>query len=102
MLNFTDHQCCRWRHFSASAINHLETTEIRDSASVARVARLLGIDQRRLVNALTTRTLVTRDERVVSSMSAAQALDVRDALVKGIYGRLFVWIIQKINTAIYR
>ncbi|XP_023777880.1 unconventional myosin-VIIa isoform X4 [Cyanistes caeruleus] len=31
-----------------------------------------------------------------------QALDVRDAFVKGIYGRLFVWIVEKINAAIYR
>lgn len=29
-----------------------------------------------------------------------QALDVRDAFAKGIYGRLFIWIVNKLNCAI--
>lgn len=60
------------------------------------------MDERTLVNALTTRSLVTREERVVSCLTAEQSLDVRDALVKGIYGRLFISIVNKINDAIYR
>lgn len=39
---------------------------------------------------------------VVSSMTAEQSLDVRDAFVKSIYGQLFVWIVEKINGAIYK
>lgn len=38
----------------------------------------------------------------VSTLSREQSLDVRDAFVKGIYGRLFVHIVSKINNAIYR
>ena len=34
-------------------------------------------------------------------MSRQQAVDVRDAFSKGIYGRLFVWVVSKINQAIY-
>lgn len=33
--------------------------------------------------------------------SAASARDVCDAFVKGIYGRQFIWIVQKINRAIF-
>ncbi|KAF7647830.1 hypothetical protein LDENG_00165850 [Lucifuga dentata] len=51
---------------------------------------------------LTTRTLITRGESVSTPLSVQQGLDVRDAFVKGIYGRLFVWIVDKINGAIYR
>lgn len=29
-----------------------------------------------------------------------QAVDVRDAFAKGIYGRLFIWIVTKLNCAI--
>lgn len=29
-----------------------------------------------------------------------QAIDVRDAFAKGIYGRLFIWIVSKLNAAI--
>lgn len=28
-------------------------------------------------------------------------MDVRDAFVKGIYGRVFIWIVSKINQAVY-
>lgn len=38
----------------------------------------------------------------VSTLSREQAVDVRDALAKGIYGRLFVYIVSKINNAIYK
>uniref|UniRef100_A0A0M3IQE0 Myosin motor domain-containing protein n=1 Tax=Ascaris lumbricoides TaxID=6252 RepID=A0A0M3IQE0_ASCLU len=79
-----------------------QATEIKDKTGVSRVAKLLQVDERSLVNALTTRSLITRNERVVSCLSAEQSLDIRDALVKGIYGRLFLHIINRINDAIYR
>ncbi len=76
------------------------------------------------MNCLTSRTIITRGETVSTPLSIEQALDVRDAFVKvkaslalvcslvtssnspcvsqGIYGRLFVWIVEKINAAIYK
>uniref|UniRef100_A0A8C7L5K1 Myosin VIIA n=1 Tax=Oncorhynchus kisutch TaxID=8019 RepID=A0A8C7L5K1_ONCKI len=39
---------------------------------------------------------------VSTPLSMEQGLDVRNAFVKGIYGRLFVWIVDKINAAIFR
>uniref|UniRef100_A0A8C4EBN6 Myosin VIIAa n=1 Tax=Dicentrarchus labrax TaxID=13489 RepID=A0A8C4EBN6_DICLA len=63
------------------------------------------VDGKDLMNCLTSRTLITRGETVSTPLSKEQALDVRDAFVKGIfriYGRLFVWIVEKINAAIYK
>uniref|UniRef100_A0A8C5A059 Myosin VIIAa n=1 Tax=Gadus morhua TaxID=8049 RepID=A0A8C5A059_GADMO len=60
------------------------------------------VDGKDLMNCLTSRTLITRGETVSTPLSMEQALDVRDAFVKGIYGRLFVWIVGKINAAIYK
>uniref|UniRef100_A0A3B3XX06 Myosin VIIAa n=1 Tax=Poecilia mexicana TaxID=48701 RepID=A0A3B3XX06_9TELE len=65
-------------------------------------ATLLEVDCKDLMNCLTSRTLITRGETVSTPLSMEQALDVRDAFVKGIYGRLFVWIVEKINAAIYK
>ncbi len=39
---------------------------------------------------------------MVTQMDTQSAMDVRDAFVKGIYGRMFVWIVDKINKAIYK
>lgn len=54
------------------------------------------------MDALTTRTIVTKGESVTYTIGKAQSLDVRDAFVKGIYGRMFIWIVEKINVAIYK
>uniref|UniRef100_A0A672Z2N9 Myosin VIIAb n=1 Tax=Sphaeramia orbicularis TaxID=375764 RepID=A0A672Z2N9_9TELE len=63
---------------------------------------LIFITPKDVMVCLTTRTLITRGESVSTPLSVAQGRDVRDAFVKGIYGRLFVWIVDKINAAIFR
>ena len=41
-------------------------------------------------------------ESVVSTLNTNQSKDIRDAFAKGIYGRLFVLIVKKINNAIFK
>ena len=55
-----------------------------------------------LIDALTTKTIVTRGESVTTAMGVDASMDVRDAFVKGIYGRMFIWIVEKINVAIFK
>uniref|UniRef100_A0A672Z114 Myosin VIIAb n=1 Tax=Sphaeramia orbicularis TaxID=375764 RepID=A0A672Z114_9TELE len=62
----------------------------------------ITVEPKDVMVCLTTRTLITRGESVSTPLSVAQGRDVRDAFVKGIYGRLFVWIVDKINAAIFR
>uniref|UniRef100_A0A671TT54 Myosin VIIA n=1 Tax=Sparus aurata TaxID=8175 RepID=A0A671TT54_SPAAU len=69
---------------------------------VSTVPCALQVEPKDVMVCLTTRTLITRGESVTTPLSVEQGLDVRDAFVKGIYGRLFVWIVDKINAAIYR
>ncbi|CAL8107310.1 unnamed protein product [Orchesella dallaii] len=82
-------------------INNLDATEISDSSHVETTASLIGVNRQSLIEALTTKTIFAHGETVVSTMSREQAVDVRDAFAKGIYGRLFVWIVSKINSAIF-
>uniref|UniRef100_W5KB83 Si:ch73-194h10.2 n=1 Tax=Astyanax mexicanus TaxID=7994 RepID=W5KB83_ASTMX len=53
-------------------------------------------------NDLTQRSFMTNRESVSKPLTSEQALGGRDAFVKGIYGRLFIWIVEKINSAIYK
>lgn len=55
-----------------------------------------------LEKSLCTKTTITHGETIVSPISRREANNVRDAFVKGIYGRLFIWIVTKINEAIYK
>ncbi|XP_026051993.1 unconventional myosin-VIIa [Carassius auratus] len=88
--------------FEAETLQNLDTCVVVHSPDLAKAAMLLEVDPRDVMTCLTTRTLITRGESVSTPLSVEQGLDVRDAFVKGIYGRLFVWIVDKINAAIYR
>ncbi|XP_008842433.1 unconventional myosin-VIIa [Nannospalax galili] len=88
--------------YEARTFENLDACEVLFSPSLATAASLLEVNPSDLMSCLTSRTLITRGETVSTLLSRDQALDVRDAFVKGIYGRLFVWIVDKINAAIYK
>ena len=35
-------------------------------------------------------------------MNTEASMDVRDAFVKGVYGRMFIWIVDRINKATFK
>ncbi|NWS22557.1 MYO7A protein, partial [Pachyramphus minor] len=88
--------------YEARTYDNLDACEVVQSASLITAASLLEVEPQDVMNCLTSRTIITKGETVSTPLSMEQALDVRDAFVKGIYGRLFVWIVEKINAAIYR
>ncbi|XP_061537094.1 unconventional myosin-VIIa-like isoform X7 [Phycodurus eques] len=88
--------------YEARTYDNLDACEVVPSAHLSGTSALLEVDGKDLMNCLTSRTLITRGETVSTPLSTEQALDVRDAFVKGIYGRLFVWMVEKINAAIYK
>ncbi|XP_034557691.1 myosin VIIAa [Notolabrus celidotus] len=88
--------------YEARNYDNLDACEVVRSVHLTTAATLLEVDGKDLMNCLTSRTLITRGETVSTPLSMEQALDVRDAFVKGIYGRQFVWIVEKINAAIYK
>ncbi|XP_036321270.1 myosin-VIIa [Rhagoletis pomonella] len=88
--------------YKATVVDNLDATEIPEHINVERVAALLGLPMQPLIDALTRRTLFAHGETVVSTLSRDQSVDVRDAFVKGIYGRMFVHIVRKINSAIFK
>ncbi|XP_076323728.1 myosin-VIIa-like isoform X2 [Tachypleus tridentatus] len=88
--------------YRATMVNNLDATEITNSKAATSSAKLLEVNTQHLIDALTTKTIFAQGDSVVSTMNSSQALDVRDAFVKGIYGRMFIWIVQKINSAVYK
>ncbi|XP_046852385.1 myosin-VIIa-like [Xenia sp. Carnegie-2017] len=113
VLYFTDDHC--WQIFKLlAAILHfgnlelkpamsknLDATIIEDGELLETIALLLEVPVKRLVDALTVRSTIVCGERIYSPLSAVKSVNVRDALVKGIYGKVFVSIISKINAVIY-
>ena len=88
--------------YKGKVIDNLDATDIPDHSNVERVAAILGVGKQSLVDALTSRTIFAQGESVVSTLNTNQSKDIRDAFAKGIYGRLFVLIVKKINNAIFK
>jgi hypothetical protein len=76
----------------------MEGVQVEDESVVSIIGDLLQIDTEQLANAFVNRTSVTRGETFVTPLNASQATDARDALAKAIYGRMFNWIVDFINS----
>ncbi|CAM4624535.1 unnamed protein product [Leuciscus chuanchicus] len=88
--------------FEDTIMNNMEGCDILSSTHFKMAAQLLEVAPDALDVSLTQRSLMTNRESVTKPLTLTQAMDGRDAFVKAIYGRLFVWVVSKINSAIFK
>ncbi|XP_075273720.1 unconventional myosin-VIIb [Opisthocomus hoazin] len=87
--------------FEAAVYDNLDCSDVMDSPHFSIASKLLEVDSSELQNSLTNLSIIVRGESVSRPLNIFQAADGRDAFVKGIYGRIFLWIVNKINSVIF-
>lgn len=86
--------------FRSGNSSHSETSEVADMTLSDKISKLLGVNKVDLNDGLTKKTIYAHGDQVIGNLSKEQAGETRQAFVKGIYGQLFIFIIDKINNAI--
>ncbi|XP_047442856.1 unconventional myosin-Vb [Mugil cephalus] len=71
-----------------------------EDRSLAVFAMLLGVEGSQMAHWLCHRRLTVGGEMLIKPMTAQQTLEARDALAKHIYGQLFTWTVQRLNSAL--
>ncbi|MEJ1286345.1 myosin XV [Cricetulus griseus] len=87
--------------FMAAVFENLDSSDVMETPAFSFAMKLLEVQHQALRDCLIKHTIPIRGEFVSRPLNIAQATDRRDAFVKGIYGHLFLWIVKKINAAIF-
>ncbi|XP_061403939.1 unconventional myosin-VIIa-like, partial [Lethenteron reissneri] len=92
---------------SAMKVLAFSETEYLDISRCWRASCTWGtssckVDEAEVQECLTKKVMLMRGEKVTTLLSMAQTQEVRNAFVKAIYGKMFVWIVDKMNSIVYK
>ncbi|XP_027837716.2 unconventional myosin ID isoform X1 [Aphis gossypii] len=85
--------------FSTNDDDSITVTNFHNNP-VEQVSKLLEVDTKDLLTALSKRIIAANGELLQKAHTLSQAEVGRDALAKAIYDRLFTWIVSKVNEAL--
>lgn len=85
--------------YDESHENNLEA-RVKNDSLLTIIASLLELDHDLLANALVKRKMTIKGQDLLIPLKSAEAAENKDAMAKGLYGRLFTWLVNTINNKI--
>ncbi|KAI8803826.1 P-loop containing nucleoside triphosphate hydrolase protein [Cladochytrium replicatum] len=90
-------------------IGNIKVTAVRDEAQIAdddpalqTATRLLGVDRAEFRKWIVKKQIITRSEKIVTSVNLYQATVGKDSVAKFLYSMLFDWLVKLINLNLAR
>jgi myosin-5 len=90
-------------------IGNIKVNALRDEAQVAdddpallQASKLLGINKSDFKKWIVKKQIITRSEKIVTSLNQYQATVGRDSVAKYIYSMLFDWLVKIVNKNLAR
>ncbi|KAL1915213.1 uncharacterized protein VTP21DRAFT_7489 [Calcarisporiella thermophila] len=77
-----------------------EASVSEDDSHLIHAAQLLGVDAGEFRRWIVRRQIATRSERIVTNLQPAQAMVVRDSVVKYVYAHVFEWLVLVVNESL--
>lgn len=71
-----------------------------DEPALQHACRLLGINATEFAKWTVKKQLITRGEKITSSLTQQQAMVVRDSVAKFVYSSLFDWLVETVNMSL--
>lgn len=71
-----------------------------DDNALLLATRLMGINETEFRKWIIRKQIVTRSEKIVTNLTPAQAVTVKDSVAKYVYANLFEWLVSIINDSL--
>ena len=86
--------------FNEKTLDNNNPCTILDLKAMEKAAKLLGIDDKALSHNLLHKTRVVGKQEINSKLNRNDCLALRDSFTKGLYEKMFNWIVRRLNYAI--
>uniref|UniRef100_A0AC35TWY3 Myosin motor domain-containing protein n=1 Tax=Rhabditophanes sp. KR3021 TaxID=114890 RepID=A0AC35TWY3_9BILA len=90
------------RFIKRSGYHSDENAYIENEDTLGKITELLDLKDKQLLQALTMRRTMLRNETLITRYTIEEAINTRHAMAKCLYNALFHWIVLKMNQALLK